>query len=61
MDKFASVPLFFTENKGQFPEEVLFQTHVSGATVYLCRDGIVSVFSREIEEESGRMIATACS
>jgi len=52
MDKLASASLFFTENKGQFPEEVLFQTFVSGTTVYLCRDKVVSDFCRENEEES---------
>ena len=37
-ETFASTPLFFTENKGQLPEEVVFQTQVSGATVFLCKD-----------------------
>jgi hypothetical protein len=46
LEDFASVPLFFTKNRGQFPSEVLFQTQASGATVYLCRDKIVSVFPR---------------
>ncbi|MCX6665896.1 MAG: SBBP repeat-containing protein [Euryarchaeota archaeon] len=51
-DQFASSSLFFTANKGQFPDEVLFQTHALGATVYLCKDKVVSVFTREIEGSS---------
>ena len=38
LERFDSVSMFFTENKGQFPSEVLFQTHVPGATVYLCKN-----------------------
>jgi|GEM_PF-3433931 len=50
LESFASSSTYFTENKGQFPDEVLFQAHVSvsGATVYLCRDKLVSVFTREV-------------
>jgi len=47
LDNFASASLFFTQNQGQFPAEVLFQTHVAGATVYLCKNKIVTVFTRE--------------
>jgi len=50
--EFGSIPLFFTENIGQFPKEVLYQVHTSAATVYLCQDEIVSVFSRPTEIES---------
>ncbi|UCF13614.1 MAG: SBBP repeat-containing protein [Thermoplasmatales archaeon] len=51
VDDFNSTPLFFTENKGQFPDEVLFQTHISDTTVYLCQNKIVSVFTRTIENK----------
>ena len=47
-----SIPLFFTKNKGQFPEEVLFQIQTSSATVYLCKDEIVTVFKRQGVDES---------
>jgi len=47
LDNFASASLFFTQNQGQFPAEVLFQIHVAGATVYLCKNKIVTVFTRE--------------
>ena len=36
----------------QFPEEVLYQVKTSEATVYLCRDEIVTVFSRPTEKET---------
>ena len=48
----SSIPLFFTKNKGQFPEEVLFQIQTSSATVYLCKDEIVTVFKRQGVDES---------
>ena len=52
LEKFASASMFFTKNKGQFPEHVLFQTHAPGATVYLYQDKIVSVFTKETKERS---------
>jgi len=51
MERFNSASMYFTENKGQFPEEVLFQTHALGATIYLCKNKVVSVFTREAEGE----------
>lgn len=53
-EQFRSAPMFFTENKGQFPTEVLFQTSVSGTTVYLCKNKVVSVFTNIIDEQSER-------
>jgi len=49
--KFGYESVFFTENVGQFPEEVLYQVKTSEATVYLCQDEIVTVFSRATEKE----------
>lgn len=46
----SSIPLFFTKNIGQFPEDVMFQAKVQGATLYFCRDSIVTVFSRSVEK-----------
>jgi hypothetical protein len=43
----------FTENQGQFPGEVIFQTRVPGATVYLCSDKVVSVFTQDIGSQDG--------
>ena len=54
VNQFVDNSVFFTENKGQFPEDVLFQTHVNGATVYLCKDKVVSVFIRGNETSSSR-------
>jgi hypothetical protein len=51
LEQYQTRSLFFTENRGQFPEEVLFQTHVSGAIVYLCKDKVVSVFTRNVDDE----------
>ena len=50
IDDFYSSSLFFTENNGQFPDEVLFQTHVQGASVYLCKDNIVTIFTQDIKD-----------
>ena len=47
-----SKPIFFTENIGQYAKDVLFQTQMLGATVYLCKENIVTVLSRPIEENS---------
>jgi hypothetical protein len=47
LDNFASASLFFTQNQGQFPAEVLFQTQIAGATVYFCKNKIITVFTRE--------------
>ena len=49
LEQVLSASMYFTENKGQFPEEVLFQTHALGATIYLCKSKVVSVFTREAE------------
>jgi len=49
---FGSTQLFFTENAGQFNDNVLFQVRTSEATVYLCQDEVVSVFSRSTGVES---------
>jgi len=50
--KFGYDSVFFTENVGQFPGEVFYQVKTSTATVYLCQDEIVTVFSRSTEKES---------
>ena len=33
IDDYSSTSLFFTENQGQFPTEVLFQTHTPNAEI----------------------------
>lgn len=52
LENLGSTQLFFTENVGQFHEDVLYQVRTSAATVYLCQDEIVTVFSRSGEEDS---------
>ncbi|MFH1101167.1 MAG: SBBP repeat-containing protein [Methanobacteriota archaeon] len=36
---------FFTENKGQFPEKIQYQTKESNAIINLCNNGIISLFT----------------
>jgi predicted MPP superfamily phosphohydrolase len=56
LDNSPSIPLFFTMNKGQFPAEVLFQTRTPEATIYLCKNKIVTVFIRELNDsKSGEL------
>jgi len=43
---------YFTENKGQFSKEVLFQTHVQEAIVYFCKNRIVTVFTSGVEDNN---------
>jgi len=52
-DQILSSSVFFTVNQGQFSSEVLFQSHIPGATVYFCRDKVVSVLTRENEAGNG--------
>ena len=44
--------LFFTENVGQFHENVLFKICSSEATVYLCKNEIVTVFTKPTENQN---------
>ena len=41
-----SVPVYFTENIGQFSSDVLFQAQTKDSVIYLCKDKIITVFSR---------------
>ena len=50
--EFDNIQPFFTKNVGQFPEEVLYQMQTSEATVYLCQDEIVTVFSQPSNVEN---------
>ncbi|HEC82254.1 MAG TPA: hypothetical protein ENI53_00005, partial [Thermoplasmatales archaeon] len=51
LDNYESLSMYFTENKGQFPEDVLFQIHTCGATIYLCRNKTVSILTKTVENE----------
>jgi hypothetical protein len=43
--------LFFTQNKGQYPTEVLFTTTACGTTTFFCKNTVVTVFTSIIDEQ----------
>jgi len=52
-ERLSSMPLPFTENRGQWGEKTLFKAEAGGATFYFCRDEVAYMFVRntgEIEE-----------
>ena len=51
LDDISSKSLFFTENLGQFHEDVLFQTKTPKVTIYLCKDKLITVFTKAQEEK----------
>jgi hypothetical protein len=50
----TSMPLAFTENQGQWPDSVLFQTNAGGATMWFTENGAYYQFTRRIANERGR-------
>jgi len=48
MGNLKSMPLAFTENQGQWDEEVLFRADASGATIWITVDDVVYRFTRRI-------------
>ncbi|MCK4373030.1 MAG: hypothetical protein KAW61_07775, partial [candidate division Zixibacteria bacterium] len=44
----TSMPLAFTENQGQWDEQVLFRANAGGATMWFTSDGAVYQFTRHI-------------
>jgi len=47
----TSMPLAFTENRGQWGEEVLFRANAGGATMWFTSDGTYYQFIRPVPEE----------
>ncbi len=47
----TSMPLAFTENQGQWDEQVLYRANAGGATMWFTKDGAVYQFTRTIESE----------
>ena len=47
----TSMPMAFTENQGQWDEEVLFRADAGGATMWFSSDGAYYQFTRTIETE----------
>ena len=50
MTNMASMPLAFTENRGQWNEKALFKADAGGATFWFCGDEIAYVFTRNTDE-----------
>ncbi len=47
-----TMPLAFTQNKGQWPESILFRASVGGATVWFTDDGAYYRFTRRITRDN---------
>ena len=47
----TSMPLAFTENQGQWDEQVSFRANAGGATMWFTKDGAVYQFTRTIKSE----------
>jgi len=50
MTSLSSMPLAFTENNGQFDDEVLFQAKTNGATFYFSSNEVLYLFARDTDE-----------
>ncbi|MCP4581343.1 MAG: T9SS type A sorting domain-containing protein [candidate division Zixibacteria bacterium] len=50
MRNLSSMPLTFTENRGQWHEKALFKATAGGATFWFCNDEIAYVFTRDTDE-----------
>ena len=50
MTNMSSMPLTFTENRGQWNEKALFKADAGGATFWFCGDEIAYVFTRNTDE-----------
>ncbi len=49
----ASMPLAFTENQGQWDEQVLFRANAGGATMWFTKDGAYYQFTRRVSNTNG--------
>ena len=47
----TSMPLAFTENQGQWDDEVLYRANAGGATMWFTKDGAVYQFTRNIPKD----------
>ena len=50
MTNMSSMPLAFTENRGQWGEKPLFRAEAGGATFYFCKDEVAYLFVRDTNE-----------
>ncbi len=51
----TSMPLAFTENLGQWDEEVLYRANAGGAIMWFTKDGAVYQFTRTIESDDNQI------
>jgi hypothetical protein len=59
MTSLSSMPLAFTENQGQWDEQVLFRTNAGGATMWFTKDGAYYQFTRRIPNDRGWQMSTS--
>jgi hypothetical protein len=45
-------PIAFTQNNGQWDEQVLFRADAGGATVWFCKDRVVYQFTRRVDTDA---------
>ena len=50
LSNLSSMPLSFTENRGQWDERALFRAEAGGAAFLFCKDEVVYLFTRDTEE-----------
>jgi hypothetical protein len=50
MSNLSSMPLSFTENRGQWDEKALFKAEAGGATFWFCKDEVIYQFLRDTKE-----------
>jgi hypothetical protein len=51
IESVTRLPVAFTVNRGQWPENVLFRTGARGATLWVTREGLVYQFTRRVQRE----------
>jgi hypothetical protein len=50
LSSLSSMPLVFTENRGQWDSKVIFKAEAGGATFWFCRDEVAYQFIRETDQ-----------
>lgn len=61
IQKMSPNPICFTENKGQWHEDVKFRCDAGGAIVWICKDRIVYQYLRHVERSSPNVSSRALS
>ncbi|MCP4632851.1 MAG: T9SS type A sorting domain-containing protein [candidate division Zixibacteria bacterium] len=50
LSSLTSMPMVFTENRGQWGDKTLYKANASGATFYFCKDEVAYLFMRNTDE-----------